>query len=657
MLKKGISVFLAVLLVFSLFSVAAFAQTTQPQWIYEIRNGTAVITGLEQQLTTENTINGIFTIPDEIDGYPLSAIDPVAVGAFASSSVISAFAVSDDHPYFSTDESGVLLNKDQSVLLAYPSGSMADTYVVPLSVTLIEDLSFSSCNHLKNLTISENVKFVGSEEANSGELKEWEVSPFFCLHLDTLTYDMKYLSEKYINICYPEYSCKKMIIGPHVEKIDFTMPSESGMDYRAYTIFHADELEVSSENPYYSMFHGLVYDKAQENLLFIPMNWQPAQGFAFPDTLIEIPDYYRMENCGMFLSSLPDDIQTIGAYAFDSANIYQTTILHEKVQEVRKRAFVTNPIMDGIVVLNPNCVLGEESVGYSTYILAGDRDYALSCYREIFDCYRMGEEEKAAELLLEVEQELAAGRFRIVTAEDTPIPDPEFTLYGFFDSTAEAYARENGMNFVPLCEKCHSIMSQDIIEQPTYVHEGSRGWLCPKCGHAVVEEILPVLTIEESEEKTDEQTDVAIIYPEGAFDGKEVEISVSPVADEDAYQLISHKEGNYKVTMFDIAITSNAQPVQPNGTVMVRIPLPRGYNQNKCVVYYVADDGTMEELKTYHFKDGYVYFETDHFSYYAILEEEQTQQNLLEELLSFFRMIVDAIRNLFQWLLTLFANI
>lgn len=38
-------------------------------------------------------------------------------------------------------------------------------------------------------------------------------------------------------------------------------------------------------------------------------------------------------------------------------------------------------------------------------------------------------------------------------------------------------------------------------------------------------------------------------------------------------------------------------------------------------VSVIFPDSTTEELKTYHYKDGYVYFETDHFSYYAVLEE------------------------------------
>ena len=85
----------------------------------------------------------------------------------------------------------------------------------------------------------------------------------------------------------------------------------------------------------------------------------------------------------------------------------------------------------------------------------------------------------------------------------------------------------------------------------------------------------------------------------------------------------------------------------------MKIPLPKGYNQNKCVVYYVADDGTMEELKTYHYKDGYVYFETDHFSYYAVVEETSDKSGWMDESLSF----VDKLIAFFNMLMNFFKKI
>ncbi|WP_400219631.1 leucine-rich repeat protein, partial [Methanomethylophilus alvi] len=60
-----------------------------------------------------------------------------------------------------------------------------------------------------------------------------------------------------------------------------------------------------------------------------------------------------------------------------------------------------------------------------------------------------------------------------------------------------------------------------------------------------------------------------------------------------------------------------------NGTVTVTIPyvLAEGKDPDNLVVYYVAEDGTVEEIPcTY--SEGYVTFSTDHFSVYAVMYEE-----------------------------------
>ena len=60
-----------------------------------------------------------------------------------------------------------------------------------------------------------------------------------------------------------------------------------------------------------------------------------------------------------------------------------------------------------------------------------------------------------------------------------------------------------------------------------------------------------------------------------------------------------------------------------NGTVTVTIPyvLAEGKDPDNLVVYYVAEDGTVEEIPcTY--SEGYVTFSTDHFSVYAVMYGE-----------------------------------
>lgn len=59
------------------------------------------------------------------------------------------------------------------------------------------------------------------------------------------------------------------------------------------------------------------------------------------------------------------------------------------------------------------------------------------------------------------------------------------------------------------------------------------------------------------------------------------------------------------------------------GIVTVTVPyvLAEGKDPDNLVVYYVAEDGTVEEIPcTY--SEGYVTFSTDHFSVYAVMYDE-----------------------------------
>ena len=79
-----------------------------------------------------------------------------------------------------------------------------------------------------------------------------------------------------------------------------------------------------------------------------------------------------------------------------------------------------------------------------------------------------------------------------------------------------------------------------------------------------------------------------------------------------------------KFILYDISLVNNNATIQPNGKVKVSIPVPTGYDTSKIVVYRVAEDGTKTKYDTT-IKDGYITFETDHFSNYVVAEEKSTE--------------------------------
>lgn len=80
--------------------------------------------------------------------------------AFKDCGDITLFSASDKNKFFSVED-GVLLNKDKTTLIAYPSAK-STKYVIPESVTSIGAYAFYGCSDLDSLIISNHVTTIGN---------------------------------------------------------------------------------------------------------------------------------------------------------------------------------------------------------------------------------------------------------------------------------------------------------------------------------------------------------------------------------------------------------------------------------------------------------------------------------------------------------------
>ena len=75
----------------------------------------------------------------------------------------------------------------------------------------------------------------------------------------------------------------------------------------------------------------------------------------------------------------------------------------------------------------------------------------------------------------------------------------------------------------------------------------------------------------------------------------------------------------------DVSIMADGvkKPISFDTPVLVGITYELGEKEDvgNLKVYYVADDGTIEEMSGAHYADGKVYFKTTHFSCYAAVFE------------------------------------
>ena len=98
------------------------------------------------------------------------------------------------------------------------------------------------------------------------------------------------------------------------------------------------------------------------------------------------------------------------------------------------------------------------------------------------------------------------------------------------------------------------------------------------------------------------------------------ELKVSQLKEGNDYDVVSKSFGNFE--LYDLSFYKDDQKVIIDGTAIVRIPVKEGMDGSKCKVYY-NDNGTFTDMGAV-YKDGYMEFETNHFSQYVVAEIESS---------------------------------
>ena len=151
-----------------------------------------------------------------------------------------------------------------------------------------------------------------------------------------------------------------------------------------------------------------------------------------------------------------------------------------------------------------------------------------------------------------------------------------------------------------------------VVKEATTTAEGQEKRTCSVCNK------VETRTIEKLKALIDEKTGVEIIYNNEYDSG--THIKVEEKFDGDSFQLVNSVYGEVKTSIFDIATYKNGAKVQPNGEITVKIPLPTGYSKKVFVCYVDSVNGKVTKIPC-EVKGGYVIFNTNHFSEYAIVEQ------------------------------------
>lgn len=287
-----------------------------------------------------------------------------------------------------------------------------------------------------------------------------------------------------------------------------------------------------------------------------------------PKGVVTIGDSAFIECFRLKNIELTKTLETIGELAFAACLSLKEIVLPIGVTDIKTQAFYMCLSLEKIIFEAPEASIGA-ALCY-TYLLPKDisTDEWVEKYIALIEAM-INKAENAGTLEVELESKTT-----ILKSQTALLPHISFV--GYENSTAEAYAAEHKIDF--------KLLTDEDVEESTTV--------------------------------TDAETNVEIEFDNSVFE-TDIELIVSE-EEVNANIVFGDEFENYK--SYDISIVADGEKVQPDGYVTVKLPLPENFNAGTTVVYYVDNNGNKTKIDS-KIENGFVVFETNHFSEYVLVDE------------------------------------
>ena len=212
--------------------------------------------------------------------------------AFYECTSLTGIHVDDNNLYYSSDDWGILFNKEKTELIKAPA-AIKGSYTIPSSVTFIAGRAFQSCSTLTNIDIPDGIAEIGWCTFNG------------CSNLTNIV-----IPKSVTDISYDAFSyCSNLtsiVIPKNVRYIAYDAFSYCSK----LTGIHVDEnnLHYSSDD------RGVLFDKEKTKLIEAP--GAITGSYTIPNSVTSI-SLYAFEGCSNLTSiDIPNSVTTIGDMAF-----------------------------------------------------------------------------------------------------------------------------------------------------------------------------------------------------------------------------------------------------------------------------------------------------------------------------------------------------
>lgn len=342
-------------------------------------------------------------------------------------SLENIFVHADNSMYYDID--GVLVEKIWNELIRFPEGKKEKIYVIPEGVKGIGRYSFSQCNQLEELSLSQGVSYIGYRAFESCEnLGRIDL-------VDTLT-----------NISSGAFTqCESLI------NIEIPKSVTNIGDSLFYNCKKLEEIKVHEDNQNYCDIDGILFSKDKKTIIKFPAAKEENE-YTIPDGVKKIYDYAFM-NCEKLRNvSFPESLRIIGKSAFSMCYRLTEVIVPGNVVDIQSEAFGGCHDLAVVTICE-----GTTTIGKSAF---DDCDYLSKVYIPK-SVVSIGEN---------------AFRNNSFTYEHN------FVIYGYSDSYAKDYALSNNLRFVEIAEKvmvdvkeeseniiCDVTLSSDVLVEDSKI--------------------------------------------------------------------------------------------------------------------------------------------------------------------------------------------
>ena len=325
---------------------------------------------------------------------------------------------------------------------------------------------------------------------------------------------------------------------------------------------------------------------------------------------------------------IPDSVKSVGNYAFSSCGSLTTVTIGSGIETILSGTFQNCPNITTIKIKKGLKVIEKD---------------AFNGIKAIPDIFFEGSEEEWKAISIDQSNDM------ILRANMHYNADLSHE-HSYTETVKEATCTEDGLRtFTCSCGRSYTekipATGHDfdyVVVEPTCISIGYETNTCKNCGLSYFVRSIPATghhdyngdgrcdacsrKMSEAEEPdkrvvADEKTGVTVEFPLGTFGGNVI-LSTETVTEGKVFEIVNAEKGNFKKTVYNITTLVNGTTAQPNGTVSVKIPLPADYSAENSNVYYVSEDGKLEQLDC-RVENGFIVFETDHFSYYAVVDESE----------------------------------